>query len=245
MRAIGPPTEVVSHWLSVGHSGTRPRVGRSPTTPQNDAGLRSEPPMSEPSASGTMPGGQRARRAAATSRRPSGSGRPGCSVVPKTVLKVCDPAANSGTLVLPIDDHAGAADPLDEQLVALGHVVGEQRRAVRRPPPRDGVGVLERERQPVQGPDLGAVGQRLVGGRRARPRALLVEADDRVELGVALGDPGQVQVEQLAGGDLLAAYRVAWSRAVESTVRSLTSLLPLSSDSCASTLQRPSAGFTG
>ena len=29
-------------------------------------------------------------------------GSTGLSVVPKSVLKVCDPAANSGTLVLPI-----------------------------------------------------------------------------------------------------------------------------------------------
>jgi hypothetical protein len=55
LRAIGPPTEVSSHALVVGQVGTRPTLGRSPTTLQKDAGLRSEPPMSLPSASGTMP----------------------------------------------------------------------------------------------------------------------------------------------------------------------------------------------
>ena len=34
---------------------TRPKVGMSPTTPQCDAGPRIEPPVSEPSATGTMP----------------------------------------------------------------------------------------------------------------------------------------------------------------------------------------------
>ena len=101
LRAIGPPTEVVSHWLSVGHSGTRPRLGRSPTTPQNDAGLRRLPPMSEPSARGTMPA---ARAQAAPPLEPPADlvGSTGLRVVPKIGLNVWDPAANSGTLVLPI-----------------------------------------------------------------------------------------------------------------------------------------------
>jgi hypothetical protein len=101
LRAIGPLTEVVSHRLSVGHDGTRPRLGRRPTTPQNDAGLRSEPPMSEPSASGTIPD---ARAHAAPPEEPPAErvGSTGLSVVPKTRLKVCEPAANSGTLVRPI-----------------------------------------------------------------------------------------------------------------------------------------------
>ena len=55
LRAIGPPTEVSSQPLVVGQFGTRPTLGRSPTTLLNDAGLRSEPPMSLPSASGTIP----------------------------------------------------------------------------------------------------------------------------------------------------------------------------------------------
>ena len=69
------------------------------------------------------------------------------------------------------------------------------------------MGVLESERDPVQRSDVGAGRQQLVGSRGAFSRAFLVERDDRVELRVALGDPGQVQVEQLAGGDLTTAYR--------------------------------------
>src|SRR5207342_345945 len=90
-----------SHWFSLGQAGTRPRLGRSPTTPQNDAGLRNEPPMSEPSASGTMPA---ARAHAAPPLDPPALrvGSTGFTVVPKTGLKVWLPAANSGTLVFPI-----------------------------------------------------------------------------------------------------------------------------------------------
>jgi hypothetical protein len=54
-RARGPTTLTVSNMFHVGQTGTRPKPGRSPTTLLNDAGLRSEPPMSLPSASATMP----------------------------------------------------------------------------------------------------------------------------------------------------------------------------------------------
>ena len=33
----------------------RPKLGFSPTTPDHDAGMRTDPPMSVPSASGTQP----------------------------------------------------------------------------------------------------------------------------------------------------------------------------------------------
>src|SRR5499426_3596121 len=53
VRAIGPDTENGDH---VGASlGTRPGDGRKPTTLQNAAGFRSEPPVSLPSAMGTIP----------------------------------------------------------------------------------------------------------------------------------------------------------------------------------------------
>ncbi len=55
VRAIGPETPSVNHAAVVDFDGTRPGVGRRPTTLQNDAGLRSEPPMSEPSASDVIP----------------------------------------------------------------------------------------------------------------------------------------------------------------------------------------------
>src|SRR2546429_5807356 len=55
LRATGPSTLNVNHPSVVGGFGTRPGEGRIPTTLQKFGGLRSEPPMSLPSASGTIP----------------------------------------------------------------------------------------------------------------------------------------------------------------------------------------------
>jgi hypothetical protein len=41
--------------LNTSTSGTRPYGGLNPTTPQNDAGMRTDPPMSEPVASVVLP----------------------------------------------------------------------------------------------------------------------------------------------------------------------------------------------
>ena len=55
VRPIGPCTDSCDQPIGAGQVGTRPGVGRSPTTLQKPAGLRSEPPMSLPSATGTNP----------------------------------------------------------------------------------------------------------------------------------------------------------------------------------------------
>src|SRR5687767_9437165 len=55
VRAIGPRVE---NWIQVGlrrSLAISPRVGRMPTTPLKAAGLRHEPPVSDPVAIGTMP----------------------------------------------------------------------------------------------------------------------------------------------------------------------------------------------
>src|SRR3954470_16258741 len=98
--AIGPSTLSVDHAVAVGQVGTRPGDGRMPTMPQKLAGLRREPPMSLPSAIGSM------CVATATAAPPLLPPHVfvlsyGFSVAPNTGLKVCDPAPNSGVLVLP------------------------------------------------------------------------------------------------------------------------------------------------
>src|SRR2546421_1234615 len=100
VRAIGPCTPSGDHGVRVGQVGTRPGVGRSPTTLQNDAGLRSEPPRSLPSASTHIPV---ASAAAAPPLLPPAdlSSAYGLRVAPNTGLNVCEPAPNSGTLDLP------------------------------------------------------------------------------------------------------------------------------------------------
>src|SRR5579885_1637358 len=100
VRAMGPSTPRVNHPARAGHVGTRPGEGRNPTTLQKLAGLRSEPPMSLPSASGTI---LQARETAAPPLLPPGvlDVFHGFKVVPNTGLNVCEPAPNSGVFVLP------------------------------------------------------------------------------------------------------------------------------------------------
>src|SRR6188474_1953122 len=97
-RAIGPDTASADH--DPDSLGTRPGEGRMPTTLQKAAGLRSDPPVSLPSAIGTMP------HASATAAPPLLPPQVlvrsyGFRVAPKTVLNVCEPAPNSGVLVFP------------------------------------------------------------------------------------------------------------------------------------------------
>src|SRR5215203_5087561 len=79
----------------------RPYVGLTPTTPQSDAGCRTEPPVSEPRAARTTP---EATAAADPPELP-----PGTRVVshgfftgPNAELPFDDPIANSSMFVLPM-----------------------------------------------------------------------------------------------------------------------------------------------
>jgi hypothetical protein len=97
-RAMGPETTSGDQLLVP--FGTRPGEGRSPTTLQNAAGFRNEPPISLPSAIGTMP------HASATAAPPLEPPQVlvtsyGLRVAPNTLLNVCDPAPSSGVFVLP------------------------------------------------------------------------------------------------------------------------------------------------
>ncbi len=138
VRPIGPPTEVVSHWFSLGHSGTLPRLGRRPTTPQNDAGLRSDPPMSDPSASGTMP----AARAHAGS--PAGPARAAAGIdrveggpedrVEGVATRPRTPARSSCRSARP--PRPGSARRSARRAAARGRRTGASRRSSATPPPR-------------------------------------------------------------------------------------------------------------
>src|SRR5919107_5928099 len=79
---------------------TRPYVGFTPTMPQNAAGCRTEPPVSEPRAIGTIP------EATATAEPPdeppgTRSGAIGFFVGPYALCSVDEPIANSSMFVLP------------------------------------------------------------------------------------------------------------------------------------------------
>src|SRR5579875_1844750 len=94
VRAIGPSTADGSQLAPGSRLGTSPGVGRRPTTLLKDAGLRIDPPWSEPSARGTSPA---ARAAPAPPLDPPAerSGAQGLRVAPNTALNVCDPTPNS------------------------------------------------------------------------------------------------------------------------------------------------------
>src|SRR6266852_6517442 len=101
LRATGPATLKVNQPSALGGLGTRPGEVRRPTTLQKFGGLRSEPPISLPSASGTIP------QASATQPPPVLPPQVlltsyGLRVGPNAGLNVCEPKPNSGTLVLPI-----------------------------------------------------------------------------------------------------------------------------------------------
>src|SRR6266481_3022144 len=146
LRATGPETESVNQPSRVGTSGTRPGEVRMPTTLQKFGGLRSEPPMSLPSASGTMP------QASATAPPPVLPPQVfvtsyGFRVAPKTLLNVCEPSPNSGTFVLPI---------------------AMQRRPKGGANPSRLVQILHAHRHPVQRPQHFPLRQRLIRGSRLR-----------------------------------------------------------------------------
>src|SRR5438046_156323 len=73
---------------------TRPYVGFTPTTPQNAAGWRTDPPVSEPSAMRTTPA---ATTPAEPPDEPPGtrSGATGFRAGPKALFSVDEPIANS------------------------------------------------------------------------------------------------------------------------------------------------------
>ncbi len=100
VRPIGPRVLIGIHALPGATLGTTRTVGRKPTTLFHAAGLRSEPPVSLPSAVATM---RQARATAAPPLDPPAV-RPsphGFCVTPWTLLNVCEPAPNSGVFVFP------------------------------------------------------------------------------------------------------------------------------------------------
>src|SRR5215471_1888972 len=79
---------------------TRPYVGVTPTTPQNDAGCRTDPPVSLPSETTAVPC---ATTAADPPLDPPGtrSGATGLRTGPNAEFSFDEPIANSSQLVLP------------------------------------------------------------------------------------------------------------------------------------------------
>ncbi len=100
LRPIGPSTEIGVQPMARRSTATMPGEGRKPTMPQNEAGLRRLPPVSEPVQTGSM---SVASAAAEPPEEPPALsiGLKGLPVAPQTGLRLFEPAPNSGTLVLP------------------------------------------------------------------------------------------------------------------------------------------------
>ena len=101
MRARPPYTLSPSQPSRAGAIGTRPRLDFIPTSPQHAAGIRIEPPPSEPVAIGTRPA---ATAAADPPEEPPGVrlGSHGLRVTPLAAVAVQGKIVSSGTLVIPI-----------------------------------------------------------------------------------------------------------------------------------------------
>ena len=168
VRAIGPDVDSGDH--EPDSAGTRPGDGRKPTTLQKAAGLRSDPPMSLPSAIGSIPQAQRRPPRRRCCRRTSCVRSYGFFVAPKTGLKVCDPAPNSGVFVLPSVTAPASRMRVTISASVVGHVVAEERRAAAscgcRPYPRD---PCAPPADRGAGPSVLAARQCLVGRARRRP----------------------------------------------------------------------------
>ena len=209
-RAIGPAWSSVTASGTIPPIGTRPWVGLIALMPDIAAGMRTEPAVSVPVATGTI----RAASAAADppldppADRARSHGLPTWSVVP--------PNANSCVCVCPTSTMLARAQPRPHDRVLARDVALEHPARRRHRQPGDGVEVLQADRHAAeQRRVLALARQAIVGGARHRLRLLGVHARPRVDgigraverrhAAVALLDPGEDGGEQLARGQTAGA----------------------------------------
>ncbi len=184
--------------------GTRPMDGRNPTTLQNAAGLRSDPPTSVPLAMGANP------QASATAEPPDEPPQVfvrsyGLRVTPKILLKVCEPAPNSGVLDLPMVIAPARCIRSTTISSSAGNVIFIQRRAVRSANAARFQQVFVRDREAVQRAQRFAVRLLFVGFRRGFGGRLRCESHDRVYFGIHALDLFQMCGQSFARGEFLFA----------------------------------------
>src|SRR3954451_3801047 len=129
--------------------------------------------------------------------------------MPKSVLKVCEPAANSGMFVLPTRRAPAALSRATTRSSAAGtgSACSGEPHVVRMPP---GAWLsLCATGRPCSGATRSPAGRRAAGAAGGQPRVggvggsagtVGVEGDDRVELRVDPVDPVEVGVHQLTRG---------------------------------------------
>ena len=193
VRARPPYTLRPSHPWRPGAIDTRPRVAFIPTRPHAAAGIRIEPPPSDPVAHGTSPA---ATAAADPPEDPPGVRvtSHGLRVTPFASVAVHGKIVSSGTFVIPI----GIAPAARRRRTASASA--ERRRpvapgAARRRLALDGQIVLDRDRHAGERTAQRGVsrGERLVGHRHA----------ERIQTRVQFLDPAQAQLDELARLDFV------------------------------------------
>ena len=169
--------------------------------PQHDDGMRSDPPPSEPVASGTMPDGDGGGAAARGTAR-------GVVEVPRVergsedgVVRVALPPELRG-IGLAHHHAAGGHQPGHQQGVLDRRRVPDVGcRAVGGHVPGGVLEILDRHRDAGQGPRVVTGRHSGVHGVRRRPGPLLVNGHEGIDRPVVVGDLGQRMVHQLARGD--------------------------------------------
>ena len=126
----------------------------------------------------------------------------GLRVTPNTVLKVCDPAPNSGTLLLPTMTAPAGAHALHHQVVVVGDGAAEDGRAAGGGQPGHVDQVLDRDRQPGERTRFGARREFRVDRCRRRRGTLGIQGADGVDPWVEALDLRQVCCQQLAGAQV-------------------------------------------
>ena len=128
-----------------GAGETRWRCALRPTSPQQAAGIRSEPPPSLPWAIGTMPA---ATAAAAPPEEPPGvrSGPTGCGPGRSAAARSPGRIPYSGSFVVPTITKPASRSRAHDGMVVGGDVVAHQVAAHGQPQPGHGAVVLDRDR---------------------------------------------------------------------------------------------------
>ena len=126
-------------------------------------------------------------------------------MTPKILLKVCEPAPNSGVFVLPMRDCSRAAHTLYDDVVVRGNVILIERRAERRANAARFQQIFVRYGQAVQRSECFAMRLHLICFRRGVRGHLRGEGYDGVYFWIYALDLIQVRGEGFARGQLFLA----------------------------------------
>ena len=150
----------------------RPTVVFSPTVPQRAAGMRTEPPVSLPSAIGTRPAPTATPDPLLDPPGAWGVACHGLCGVPWSWLMPTPPKANCTVCVLPTSTMPAAASRRTAAQSPRRHVAGQEPRARRGGLAGDVVEILDRVGNAVERPQVVAAAQEHLRGARLGQRAL-------------------------------------------------------------------------